>query len=62
MHVYVYIQYIYKKYMCVYIDVCVYIYIYIYIYINSVQLLSHVLLLVTPWTAAPQASLPITNC
>ena len=28
---------------------------------SSVQLLSHVLLLVTPWTAAHQASLSITN-
>ena len=36
--------------------------VYIYIYIKSVQWLSHVLLFVTPWTAAPQASLPITNC
>ena len=30
-------------------------------YISSVQLLSHVLLFVTPWTAAHQASLSITN-
>ena len=29
--------------------------------ISSVQLLSHVQLFVTPWTAAPQASLSITN-
>ena len=29
---------------------------------QSVQLLSHVLLFVTPWTAACQASLSITNC
>ena len=29
--------------------------------INSVQLLSHVRLFVTPWTAAPQASLSITS-
>ena len=29
--------------------------------ISSVQLLSHVWLFVTPWTAAPQASLYITN-
>ena len=29
--------------------------------ISSVQLLSHVRLFVTPWTAAQQASLPITN-
>ena len=28
---------------------------------SSVQLLSHVLLFATPWTAAPQASLSITN-
>ena len=28
---------------------------------SSVQLLSHVWLFATPWTAAPQASLPITN-
>ena len=31
------------------------------IYLSSVQLLSHVWLLVTPWTAAHQASLSITN-
>ena len=31
------------------------------IYISSVQLLSHILLFATPWTAAHQASLPITN-
>ena len=30
--------------------------------ISSVQLLSHVRLFVTPWTAAHQASLSITNC
>ena len=29
--------------------------------ISSVQLLSHILLFATPWTAAHQASLPITN-
>ena len=29
---------------------------------SSVQLLSHVQLFVTPWTAARQASLSITNC
>ena len=29
--------------------------------LSSVQLLSHVRLFVTPWTAAPQASLSITN-
>ena len=29
---------------------------------SSVQLLSHVWLFVTPWTAAHQASLSITNC
>ena len=28
---------------------------------STVQLLSHVRLFATPWTAAPQASLPITN-
>ena len=33
----------------------------VYIYISSVQSLSHVQLFVTPWTAACQASLPITN-
>ena len=32
-----------------------------YEYISSVQLLSHVQLFVTPWTAACQASLSITN-
>ena len=30
-------------------------------FLSSVQLLSHVWLLVTPWTAACQTSLPITN-
>ena len=51
--------------------VCIYIFIYIYIFIlfhivfpyrfSSVQLLSRVRLFVTPWTAAHQASLSITN-
>ena len=48
--------------MCVYIYVCMYIYIiyvcvcmYICIYIYIVKLLSHVCLLVTPWTVAHQA-------
>ena len=36
-------------------------YIYIYIQFSSVQSLSHVRLFVTPWTAACQASLSITN-
>ena len=35
--------------------------IYIHIYISSVQSLSHVWLLATPWIAACQASLSITN-
>ena len=34
---------------------------YIHIYAVVVQSLSHVRLFVTPWTAACQASLPITN-
>ena len=34
---------------------------YIYIHISSVQSFSHVRLSATPWTAAPQASLSITN-
>ena len=48
---------------CVHRCVCVYMYIYIYthIYISSVELLSHVRLFATPWTAARQASLSITN-
>ena len=33
-----------------------------YIQFSSVQLLSHVWLFVTPWIAARQASLSITNC
>ena len=46
--------------MCV--CVCIYVYIYIYIYqFSSVQSLSHVRLLVTPWITAHQASLSITN-
>ena len=41
---------------------CIYIYIYIYMYqFSTVQSLSHVWLFVTPWTAAHQASLSITN-
>ena len=62
--------------MYLYIHVCMYIYVcmsymwYIYIYviiilyiccISSVQSLSHVRLFATPWTAAHQASLSITN-
>ena len=49
---------IYKLYMCI-----LYINIYICMYINtcSVQLLSHVQLFATPWTAVRQASLSITN-
>ena len=35
--------------------------VYIYVYISSVQLLSHVRLFATSWTAARQASLSITN-
>ena len=38
-----------------------YIYVCIYIYISSVQSFSHVPLFATPWTAAHQASLSITN-
>ena len=34
----------------------------LYVCISSVQLLSHVRLFATPWTAAHQASLSITNC
>ena len=33
----------------------------IYLGVSSVQLLSHVPLFVTPWTATPQAFLSITN-
>ena len=46
--IYIYV-YVYIYYICV----CVYVYMYIYIYI--VKLLSHVCLLVTPWTVAHQA-------
>ena len=35
--------------------------VYLYVYVCSVQLLSYVLLFATPWTAACQASLSITN-
>ena len=31
------------------------------VWVSSIQLLSRVLLSATPWTAAPQASLSITN-
>ena len=48
---YVYILYI--IYVCIYICVCV--------YISSVQSISCIWLFATPWTAAPQASLSITN-
>ena len=41
--------------------VCTICYMYIYVYISSVQLLSHVRHFATPWTAAHQASLSITN-
>ena len=42
-------------YVCIYVCVCV------CVCISSVQSLSHVRLFVTPWTAAHQASLSITN-
>ena len=68
-HVYVYICIcIYVCiYVCVYFYICIYIYVNIYIckyifkFISLVQLLGHVRLLATPWTAAHQASLSITN-
>ena len=57
--------------LCVCVCVCVCIYIYVYIYtgkiafssvqFSSVQSLSHVRLFATPWIAACQASLSITN-
>ena len=58
--------------MYVYIYICIYIYTYTYIYthiyvhihngiFSSVQFLSHVRPFATPWTAASQASLSITN-
>ena len=40
---------------------CIYIHMHVYACISSVQSLSRVLLFVTPWTAARQASLSITN-
>ena len=40
---------------------CVYIYVHIRMCISSVQSLNHIQLLATPWTAAHQASLSITN-
>ena len=40
---------------------CIYIYVHIHMCISSVQSLSHVQLLVTPCTAAHQASLSFTN-
>ena len=46
---------------CVYYDECMYVFILIYLYISSVQSLSHAQLFVIPWTAAQQATLPITN-
>ena len=53
-------------YICVYVIYVIYIYIYVIIilyicFISSVQSLSHVRLFATPWTAAHQASLSITN-
>ena len=48
--------------MCVCTHTYTHIYIHIHIHTHiSVQLLSHVWLAVTPWTAAHQASLSITN-
>ena len=44
--------------MCACVCVCVHIYVYIYIVAQS---LSHVRLFATPWTAACQVSLSITN-
>ena len=47
--------------MCIHqMDVC-YAYVYIYLYISSVQSLNCVWLFATPWTAARQDSLSITN-
>ena len=52
-------------YLCIYTDIHTYVYPYVYIcvyvYISSVQSLSRVQLFATPWTAARQASLSITN-
>ena len=48
-------------YVCVCVHIYIYIYIYIYICCCVVQLLRRVWLFATPWTAARQASLSITN-
>ena len=52
---------VYRIYMCVCVCVCVCVYVYTYIHIIFlVQLLSHVQLFMTQWTAACQASLSST--
>ena len=57
-HTHTYIHYVY---MFIYI-MCAYIYIHIYIHtLSSVKSLSHVRILATPWIAARQTSLFITN-
>ena len=59
-YVCVYIWYVFLSIPVMYI--CAYVYIYIHIDVCLlVQLLSHVQLFMTPWTAACQASLSITN-
>ena len=62
-YIYIYINYCqFTIYVYIYIYVGTYICTYIYIYkLVSVQLLSHVWLFETPWAAACQTSLSITN-
>ena len=48
-------------YIYIFIHLLIFPFTYFWKSISSVQLLSHVQLLVTPWTAAHQASLSITN-
>ena len=63
-HMYVYVHT--HEYIYVYLCICICIYKYQHVYtciyvLSSVQSLSRVWHFVTPWTAAPQASLSLTN-
>ena len=62
MYMNIFIAYISNIYIYIYIYLYLSIYLSIYIYIVVVQLPSWVQLLVTPWTAAHQASLSFTIC
>ena len=64
-HIHIQIQ----KCLCTYVHIYTHLYTHLCVYISHfiymhfvVQLFSHVLLFVTPWTAACHASLSITSC